>query len=167
MYSVCVLPLSRSCLVSGVKMPPERAHPGLAPPDGPRPNGARFLVAAEDFGDAAVRYAQLAGDDAGSDAVVRHLHDLMADVVGQRPAVDEHPAELVNAALAQRGRHCLETNTHTHAREFNTSERRRSSVERNVYQFSLKITETSGLTEFVKVENDCVKTSFKSASVLY
>jgi len=75
---------------------------GLAAADGPGSDGARLLVPAQDLGDAAVRDAQLAGDDAGPDAVVGHLHDLVSDVVGQGSAVDEHPAELVDAPLAQR-----------------------------------------------------------------
>ena len=43
---------------------------------------------------------ELARDDAGADAGGGHLDDLEADVVGQRPAVDEHAAQLVDAALA-------------------------------------------------------------------
>lgn len=53
-----------------------------------------------------MRDPQLAGDDAGPDPVMGHLHDLVADVVGQRPAVDEHAAELVDATLTQWGGHC-------------------------------------------------------------
>ena len=44
--------------------------------------------------------AELARDDAGPHARSGHLDDLEADVVGQRPAVDEHAAQLVDAALA-------------------------------------------------------------------
>lgn len=51
-------------------------------------------------------HAQLAGDDAGPDPVVRHLHDLVPDVVGERPAVDEDPAELVDPTLTQRSGDC-------------------------------------------------------------
>ncbi len=43
---------------------------------------------------------QLPRDDAGSDSGGRHLDDLQADVVGQRSAVDEDAAQLVNSALA-------------------------------------------------------------------
>lgn len=50
-------------------------------------------------------HAQLAGDDAGPDPVVGHLHDLVADMVGQRPAVDKHTAQLVDSALAEGGGH--------------------------------------------------------------
>lgn len=84
---------------------PHCTHPGLAAPDGPGPDGARLLVPAEDFGNAAVGDPQLPGDHAGPDAVVSHLHDLMADVVGQWAPVDENPSELVHPALAQRGGH--------------------------------------------------------------
>lgn len=56
-------------------------YPGFTPPYSPRPDRPRLLVAAQDFGDAAVRNPQLSGDDAGPDAVVRHLHDLVSDVV--------------------------------------------------------------------------------------
>lgn len=50
-------------------------------------------------------HAQLAGDDARPDAVVGHLHDLVADVVGERSAVDKYTAELVDPALAEGGGH--------------------------------------------------------------
>ena len=43
--------------------------------------------------------AQLARDDAGPHAGRRHLDDLEADVVGEGAPVDEHPAQLVHAAL--------------------------------------------------------------------
>ena len=48
---------------------------------------------------------QLARDDAGPDAVVGHLHDLVADVVRQGSPVDEDPTQLINPALAKRGGH--------------------------------------------------------------
>lgn len=83
-------------------------HLGFASPDGPWPDGAGLLVPAEDFGDAAVRHSQLAGDDAGTDPVMGHLHDLVADVVGQRPAVDKNTPELIDPALAQWSRHWTE-----------------------------------------------------------
>lgn len=50
-------------------------------------------------------HAKLARNDAWPNAVVGHLHDLVADVVGQRPAVDKHSSELVDSALAERGGH--------------------------------------------------------------
>ena len=43
--------------------------------------------------------AQLTRDDARPDPGGRHLDDLQPDVVGQRPPVDEDPAQLVDAAL--------------------------------------------------------------------
>ena len=55
---------------------------GLAAADGPRPDGARLLVPAENFGDAAVGHSQLAGDDTGPYAMVGHLHYLVPDMVG-------------------------------------------------------------------------------------
>ena len=58
------------------------------------------LVSVEDLADTAVADAQLPGDDAGADAGGGHLDDLEADVVGQRPPIDEHPAQLVDAPLA-------------------------------------------------------------------
>lgn len=82
------------------------SHPGLAASYRSGPNGAGLLVAAEDLGDAAVRDPQLSGDDAGPDPVVSHLHYLVSDVIGQRPAVNEHPAELVDPSLSQRSGHC-------------------------------------------------------------
>ncbi|KAF3858338.1 hypothetical protein F7725_011539 [Dissostichus mawsoni] len=53
-----------------------------------------------DFGDAAVGHAQLTGDDARPDAVVGHLHDFMANVVGERSAVYEDTTELVHPSLS-------------------------------------------------------------------
>ncbi len=43
---------------------------------------------------------ELAADDTGPDPGSRHLDDLESNVVGQRPAVDEDPAQLVDPALA-------------------------------------------------------------------
>lgn len=77
-------------------------HLWFAASDGSGPDGARFLVPAEDFGHAAVGHAQLARDDARPDAVMGHLHDFVPDVVGQRSAVDEDSAELVDPTLPQR-----------------------------------------------------------------
>ena len=57
------------------------------------------LVSVEDLRDATVADAQLPRDDARPDAGGRHLDDLQPDVVGQRPAVDEDAAQLVDAAL--------------------------------------------------------------------
>lgn len=56
-------------------------YPGFTSPYCSGSDRTRLLVAAEDFGDAAVGNPQLPGDDAGPDAVVRHLHDLVSDVV--------------------------------------------------------------------------------------
>lgn len=75
-------------------------HLWLAASDGPRPDGACLLVPAQDFGDAAVGHAQLTGDDARPDAVVRHLHNFMSDVVGERSAVYEDATELVDPTLS-------------------------------------------------------------------
>lgn len=44
---------------------------------------------------------QLAGDDTGPDAMVGHLHYLVADVVRQGSPVDEDPAKLIDPALAK------------------------------------------------------------------
>lgn len=81
-------------------MPCWGPHLGFAASDRPGPDGARLLVPTEDLGHAAVGDPQLARDDARPDAVVGHLYDLVSDVVGQRPAVDEDPTELVHPALA-------------------------------------------------------------------
>lgn len=77
-------------------------HLWLAAADGARPDGARLLVSAQDLGDAAVGNSKLAGDDTRPDAVVRHLHDLMSDMIGQRSAIDEDSAELVDPTLSER-----------------------------------------------------------------
>lgn len=65
----------------GLDVFPVVTYPGFAASYGSGPDGTRLLVAAEDFGDAAVGDPQLSGDDAGPDTVVRHLHDLVSDVV--------------------------------------------------------------------------------------
>jgi hypothetical protein len=50
-------------------------------------------------------HAKLARNDARPNAMVGHLHYLVADMVGQRPAVDKYSSELVDSALAKRGGH--------------------------------------------------------------
>ena len=65
-----------------------------------RPDGACFLVAVEDFGDAAMADSQLTGYDAGPDSSCRHFNDLEAYVIWQGSAVYEHSPKLVNSALA-------------------------------------------------------------------
>ena len=50
-------------------------------------------------------HTQLAGDDTGPDAMVGHLHDLVADVIRQGSPVDEDPTQLIDPALAKRGGH--------------------------------------------------------------
>ena len=57
------------------------------------------LVSVEDLADAAVADAQLPGDDAGADAGGGHLDDLEADVVRERPAVDEDSPQLIDPSL--------------------------------------------------------------------
>lgn len=76
------------------------SHLWLAASDGPRPNGARLLVPAKDFGNAAVGHSQLPGDDTRSDAVMSHLHDFMADMVGERSSVYENTTKLVDSTLS-------------------------------------------------------------------
>ena len=73
---------------------------GFRSADDSRPDAARLLVAIEDLWHAAVRDAQLPGDDARTDSRRRQLDDLQPDVVRQRAAVDEHSAELIDATLA-------------------------------------------------------------------
>lgn len=82
---------------------------GFAASDGSGSDRTRLLVPAQDFGHAAVGDAELSGNDARPDPVVGHLHDLVADVVGQRSAVDEDSSELVDSALTQRGGHCVQS----------------------------------------------------------
>lgn len=84
-----------------------RGDPGFAAADGSGQDGARFVVAGQDFADAAVRHPQLAADVAGPDAELSQLHDAQADGVGQRAPVDENAAQLVHLAvgvLCQGGR---------------------------------------------------------------
>lgn len=75
-------------------------HLGFAAPDCSWSDGSSLLVPAQDLGHTAMGHPELAGDDTGSNAMVGHLHYLMSDVVGKRPAVDEHTAELVHSALS-------------------------------------------------------------------
>lgn len=72
----------------------------FAASDCSRPDRARLLVPTQDFGDAAVGHPQLPGDYAGSHSVVSHLHDFVADVVGERSAVYEHSSELIDPTLS-------------------------------------------------------------------
>ena len=53
-----------------------------------------------------MRDAQLAGDVARPDAELGQLDDADADVVGERPAVDEHAAQLVDLAILVQLRVC-------------------------------------------------------------
>ena len=73
---------------------------GLGAADDARTDAARLLVAVQDLGDAAVRNAQLAGNNAGTDAGRGQFDDLQSNVVGQRSAVDEHAAQLIDTTLA-------------------------------------------------------------------
>lgn len=101
---------------AGVFRPPTKpTYPGFAASDGARADGAGLLVSTQDLGHTTVRHSQLSRDYARSNAVVGHLHDLVSDVIRQRPPVDEHAAELVDPPLAQRGGHCgatQHTNSH-------------------------------------------------------
>lgn len=76
-----------------------RGHPGLAAPDGSGQDGARLVVPGQDLGDAAVGHPELPGDVAGSDAQLGQLDDPDPDVVGQGPAVDKHPSQLVDLSI--------------------------------------------------------------------
>ena len=53
----------------------------------------------EDLADTAVADPELPADDAGPHPGGRHLDDLEADVVGQRPAVDEDSPQLIDPSL--------------------------------------------------------------------
>ena len=57
------------------------------------------LLPVKDLADTAVRHPELPGDDAGPDPGRRHLDDLESDVVGERPAIDEHAPQLVDSTL--------------------------------------------------------------------
>ena len=85
-----------------------RGDAGLGAADGAGEDGAGLVVAGEDLGNAAVGDAELAGDVAGADAELGELDDADADVVGERPAVDEHPAQLVDLAILGELRVCKE-----------------------------------------------------------
>ena len=96
---------------------PRCGHSGLGASDGPglyRPclivsgkedisyvSRVRFCPhkPAQDLGYAAVGDLQDARDVAGPGAAVRQLHDLLPGGVGQRPAVDVDPAQLVHPAV--------------------------------------------------------------------
>lgn len=82
-------------------MPYAFTHPGFASTYCPGANRARLLVPTEDFGHTAVGNSQLSRDYAGPDAVVGHLYYLVADMIWQRPSIDENSTELVHPALSQ------------------------------------------------------------------
>lgn len=63
------------------------------------------MVPGEDFGDAAVRDAQLTTDIAGTDPDLGHFDDADTDVIGERAAVDEDSAELVHFPVSMTGIH--------------------------------------------------------------
>lgn len=64
-----------------------------------RCDGTGLVVATEYLGDAAVRDEKLSGDVARSDAKLSQLDDACPHTDGQRAAVDENPAQLVDASL--------------------------------------------------------------------
>lgn len=64
------------------------------------PDGAGLVEPREYLGDAAVRDEQLARNVARPHAEQGQLNDPPAHVVGQRPAVHEHAAQLVHSRLA-------------------------------------------------------------------
>ncbi len=72
---------------------------GLGAADDSGPDGPGLLVAVENLADAAVADPELAGDHAGSDASRCHLDDFQADMIGQRPAIDEDTAKLIDSSL--------------------------------------------------------------------
>ncbi len=73
-----------------------------------RTDRASFLIPAEDFGHTTVGNAKLSGDHAGTDAVVSHFNYFVADMIWQRPAIDENSTKLIDSTLTQRGWNCSE-----------------------------------------------------------
>ncbi len=71
----------------------------LGASDGARLDGPGLVEPGEDLGDAAVTDEQLARDVAGPHAHHGQLDDAAPHVVGQRPPVHEHAAQLVHAAV--------------------------------------------------------------------
>ena len=76
-----------------------RGHPRFRAPDGPRLYRARFVVAPEDLGHAAVGDLKDAGNITRSGARMRQLDDALARRVRQRPAVHVDAAQLIHAAV--------------------------------------------------------------------
>ena len=62
-------------------------------------DGSGFVVSCQYFGHTSVRDSELPRDVAGPDSELGQLNDPDPNVVGQRPAVHEHPAQLVNLAI--------------------------------------------------------------------
>ena len=62
-------------------------------------DGAGLVEASQYLADAAVRHEQLPRDVARSHSLVRHIDDARAHHVRQRAPVDEHAAQLVDAAV--------------------------------------------------------------------
>ena len=67
--------------------------------DDSRPDASGFLVAVQDFRDAAVGDAQLSRNDAGTDAGRRKFHNFQSDVIRKWAAVDENSAQLIHTPL--------------------------------------------------------------------
>lgn len=74
--------------------------PGFAAADGSGQDGTGLVVAGQDLGHAAVGDPQLAADVAGPHPELGQFHDPEPHRVGQRPSVNEHPAELVHLPVA-------------------------------------------------------------------
>ena len=66
------------------------SYPGLAAPNGAGPDGARLVVATQDFADTAIGHLQDARDIAGPRPAVRKLHDTLTRGVWQRAPIDKH-----------------------------------------------------------------------------
>ena len=72
---------------------------GFRSADDSRPDASGFLVAVQDFRDAAVGDAQLSRNDAGTDAGRRKFHNFQSDVIRKWTAVDENSAQLIHTPL--------------------------------------------------------------------
>ena len=77
-------------------------YPRLAAADHARPDGTGFLVAVQNFRNAAVRNAELPRYHARTHPSRCHFDDFQANVIRERPAVDEDATQLIHASLSCR-----------------------------------------------------------------
>ena len=72
---------------------------GFGPADDAGPNGTGLVKSSENFGNAAVRNAELARDVARTNPLLREIDDSLANNVWERTTVDKDAAQLIDAPV--------------------------------------------------------------------